>query len=269
MHLSVNDINMHIEVAGDGPPLLLLHGFTGAASNWGPFISSWSQRFKVIRVDLIGHGVTDAPTDTKRYSMMQAVCDMVSVLDKLSIEKASILGYSMGGRLALATAVRYPERINALLLESSSPGLRTEQERRDRVQRDEALANCIEQDGVGSFIDRWEKLPLFATQREQDRDILRHQRMKNNPTGLAGSLRGMGTGAQESLWGALLSLHLPVRLVAGALDDKFCGIAGEMDHALPNSQVITVPDAGHAVHVEKPRSFDKIVMKCFYKIVRG
>lgn len=219
----------------------------------------------IISVDLMGHGQTDSPKSAERYNMKQAADDLISILDQLSIDKSYVLGYSMGGRLALATAVYYPERMNALLLESSSPGLRTQKERRQRVEKDEALAEGIEKNGMVSFINHWEKLPLFKTQSKQARERLRGQRLRNNPTGLANSLRGMGTGAQDSFWAELSTLHVPVLLVVGDLDQKFCGIAREMDRSLPNSHIITVPEAGHAVHVEHPRFFDKIVQEWIIK----
>lgn len=259
MKLTINHIAMHIEVAGTGPPLLLLHGFTGAGANWEAFLSSWERSFQVIMVDLIGHGETEAPTQASRYTMKNTVRDLVAMLDALSIESAYVLGYSMGGRAALAMAVEYPERVRALLLESSSPGLRTAQERHARIQKDEQQAAYIEANGVAPFVYEWEKLPLFATQSEAVKQSLRQQRLQNTPTGLANSLRGMGTGAQDSFWEKLPMLNVPVLLVVGGLDQKFRGIAKEMDQSLPNSHIMTVPEAGHTVHMEKQQLFGKIV----------
>ena len=268
MEVIVNNLLMNVEIAGSGPPLLLLHGFTGSSENWEPFVSSWKRYFQVIAPDLIGHGKTEAPTEMNRYAMEQAADDLAALLDQLAIDQAHVLGYSMGGRLALAFAVHHPNRIQSLQLESSSPGLKSDSERRERIERDEALAKRIEQGGVEAFVEEWEKVPLFATQSKNDREKLRKQRKENREMGLGGSLRGMGTGAQTPLWKALEKVTAPVHLVVGELDLKFRRIAEDMKKSLPHAQLTMVSGAGHAVHVEQSRFFDKIVMEWLNNIER-
>ncbi|HEU5139274.1 MAG TPA: 2-succinyl-6-hydroxy-2,4-cyclohexadiene-1-carboxylate synthase [Bacillales bacterium] len=259
MDVSVNDIHMHIEMAGIGQSMVVLHGFTGSSSNWQSFFPSWSRDLQVIAPDLIGHGRSSAPEDAGRYTMDKAADDLAALLDQLEVQKAYVLGYSMGGRLALTFAIRHPDRVLSLLLESSSPGLESEQKRKERMERDEALADRIEQIGVEAFVNEWEKVPLFATQSAEIRKQLRIQRLQNRERGLAGSLRGMGTGAQRPLWQKLSSLEMPVKLVVGEWDHKFCRIAEEMNERLPDGDIVTVPNAGHTIHVEQSRFFDKIV----------
>ncbi|HET7628936.1 MAG TPA: 2-succinyl-6-hydroxy-2,4-cyclohexadiene-1-carboxylate synthase [Bacillales bacterium] len=263
MNIVVNGLLMHVETAGDGPPLAALHGFTGASAAWEPFLSDWSRRFRVIAPDLIGHGQSGAPRNADRYSMERFTDDFARLLDVLGEDRICLLGYSMGGRAALAFACRYPEKVHALLLESSSPGLKTTAERKERKAKDHALADKIIAEGVESFVQAWEALPLFASQSEMQRSALRKQRLSNNEIGLANSLRGMGTGAQRSYWDELERLSFPVRLIVGEKDRKFAGIAEEMAQRLPNASVVQVENAGHAVHVEQPRIFDKMVVEFF------
>lgn len=263
MRILVNDIHMNVRVEGEGPPLLLLHGFTGALSNWDAFFPEWRRYFTVIAADIIGHGETDAPEEASRFSMRQATNDLAVLLDKLGFERVNVLGYSMGGRLALAFACHYPEKVNRLMLESSSPGLKTEKERSERVAKDEALADWIEKNGVKAFVEEWGKIPLFSTQSEAAQRALRKQRLRNRAAGLAGSLRGMGTGTQESYWNHLEQLNLPVCLVVGEWDEKFRNFAEQMEPLLPNAVIQTVSAAGHAVHVEQPRIFGTIVVEYF------
>ncbi|HET7656881.1 MAG TPA: alpha/beta fold hydrolase, partial [Bacillales bacterium] len=187
MYLPLNDLKMHVKIEGEGHPLLVLHGFTGSSVTWAPFFLSWQRSYQVIAPDLIGHGQTDSPKRTERYTMNRAVEDLVSLLDKLGIAKTRLLGYSMGGRLGLAFAASYPERVASLLLESSSPGLETETERLQRVKRDEALADQIVQDGIEAFVEKWENVPLFSTQSDEIKASLREQRLQNRRGGLAGS----------------------------------------------------------------------------------
>ncbi|TLS39006.1 2-succinyl-6-hydroxy-2,4-cyclohexadiene-1-carboxylate synthase [Pseudalkalibacillus caeni] len=262
MKIEVNGLQMNVEIAGDGPALLLLHGFTGSSENWTPFLESWTKDFKVIMPDLIGHGKSEAPIYPDRYEMDQAVEDIMALLDRLQIDKTHVLGYSMGGRLALTLATSFPERINTLLLESSSPGLANDEERRQRVEKDENIADSIMEKGVEDFVLKWENIPLFDTQKrlsEEIRRSVRQQRMVNSACGLANNLKGMGTGKQRPLWNELESLNIPVFLLVGELDRKFCNIAEKMLESLPDAKLIRFPDTGHAIHVEDPRFFGRIV----------
>lgn len=254
---------MHYEVveAGQGEPVLLLHGFTGSSANWQAHIDVFASELRVLAVDLPGHGATDAPPELERYYMETVAGDLIALLDTLAISKVHLSGYSMGGRLALYTAIHYPERVQSLILESASPGLETDAERLARVRSDEALARKIEQQGVAAFIREWEQLPLFATQSELMKQQLHELRLQNRAEGLANSLRGMGTGVQPSLWGKLPELRLPVLLLAGALDTKFTGIARKMQTLLPHAELQVVPDVGHTIHLENPTYFDLAVLE--------
>lgn len=147
-------------------------------------------------------------------------------------------------------------------MESASPGLRTEEERHERRVQDARLADRIRKEGIRDFIGYWENIPLFQSQGnlpEQIRTRIRNQRMANSIVGLANSLNGMGTGSQPSWWGELGNLKMPVLLLTGELDQKFCRIAEEMSKALPNVHWKSVKNAGHAIHVEKPELFGTIV----------
>ena len=164
---------------------------------------------RIIALDLLGHGQSDAPDDAKRYSIEHCQKDILAALQELGVNKgqAIILGYSMGGRIALYTA--FSGFFRALILESASPGLEDPAEREERRASDEALAASIEREGVPAFIERWERLPLFASQRTlpfECREALHRQRLQNNATGLAQSLRGVGTGVQPSLYAQLPTL---------------------------------------------------------------
>lgn len=264
MDLYVNGVHFQVEVEGEGPTLLLLHGFTGSRITWEPYLASWTRHFQVVRLDLIGHGESEAPSDPARYRMNRAVADLTGILDRLQISRAHVLGYSMGGRLALSLAASAPARVKTLLLESSSPGLKTDAERRARQERDEALAAWVEREGLEVFVRYWERIPLFATQAnlpEKVRRGIQKERLAQRAHGLANSLRGMGTGAQPSWWGHLGEIPCPVLLITGELDAKFCRIAEEMKSQFSRCQWRSVSAVGHAVHVEAPRIFDTIVME--------
>ncbi|MFC4619597.1 2-succinyl-6-hydroxy-2,4-cyclohexadiene-1-carboxylate synthase [Camelliibacillus cellulosilyticus] len=267
MKASAGGIAISVDVRGSGQPLLLLHGFTGSKATWAPFLDRWSQRYQTIAVDLVGHGETEAPDAVDLYTMEAAANQLASLLSHLKVSKAHVLGYSMGGRLALYLAIYRPELVANVLLESASPGLSAAGDRFDRIRRDEALADSIIADGVAAFVRQWEKQPLFASQSSLPAEAklrLEKERLSQTPLGLANSLRGMGTGRQPSLWEKLNICRSPVWLVAGELDTKFTEIADRMAERLPNAEKIIVKGAGHAVHLEKPEIFGKIVYEDFF-----
>jgi 2-succinyl-6-hydroxy-2,4-cyclohexadiene-1-carboxylate synthase len=264
MRLDINGIALNVEQAGQGCPLLLLHGFTGSAAGWAPYAFALARSARTIAVDLIGHGESDAPADADRYRMERCVEDLVSLLDALHIDRADVLGYSMGGRVALHLASVARSRIRALVLESASPGITDAAGRRARLAADAELAQVIERDGVEAFVDRWERMPLFATQASLPRDgraRLRAQRLKNRAIGLANSLRGMGVGQQTPLWDSLFGIGAPTLLLAGTLDQNYRELARAMAAAMPNARVVVVPDAGHNVHLEQPAAFLRLVQE--------
>jgi 2-succinyl-6-hydroxy-2,4-cyclohexadiene-1-carboxylate synthase len=265
LDILVHGVNYHVEITGreEGSSLLLLHGFTGSTKTWEPFMEIWKDHFKIIAVDLIGHGLSDSPADDRRYTMEHTIQDLNFILDQLGIKKTHVLGYSMGGRVAIAFAGHFPQKIISLILESTSPGLPTEEERSARRMQDEALADEIEQKGLVAFVQKWENLPLFATQKKLPQSIqnkIRKQRLSQSPQGLANSLRGMGTGHQPSYWSKLHSFHFPVLVLAGDEDPKYCQIAHKMAEVLPQSQVKIIPGAGHTIHLEKSQLFAKVVL---------
>ncbi|RRR75058.1 MAG: 2-succinyl-6-hydroxy-2,4-cyclohexadiene-1-carboxylate synthase [Candidatus Viridilinea halotolerans] len=245
-----------------GLPLLLLHGFTGSSAEWRPVLPYWEGQHTLVAPDLIGHGQSPAPTDPTCYTMERCVTDLLALLDALGLARVALLGYSMGGRVALHLAAAAPERVARLILASASPGLATAQERAARISSDNALAAQIEQQGLVWFVDHWAAIPLFASQAAlpaATRAELRARRLRGTPHGYANSLRGMGTGQQASLWDHLPALTMPTLLLSGQLDVKFMAINARMATLLPHARHVIVPQAGHAIHLEQPAAFAELV----------
>jgi 2-succinyl-6-hydroxy-2,4-cyclohexadiene-1-carboxylate synthase len=263
MGIQIDDIELHVERRGSGPPLLLLHGFTGSAAEWAGLAPRLAQLREVIAVDLIGHGRSSAPADPARYTMEHCVVDLLALLDELGHERVELLGYSMGGRAALQLAVAAPGRVRSLILESASPGIADEAERAARVASDEELAARIEREGLEWFVEHWAAIPLFASQaalHHEERAALRERRLGGTARGYANSLRGMGAGRQPSLWARLPELTMPALLVSGELDVKYLAIAERAAALLPAGRHAIVRDAGHTVHLEQPEAFADLVV---------
>ncbi len=258
MRVQMADVTLQVARRGQGVPLVLLHGFTGSAAQWGDVLDGLAARYDVYAVDLVGHGLSDAPHDAVRYGFEACIDDLARLLDALGLGRVHVLGYSMGGRLALGFALRQRDRVDHLVLESASPGIADERERRARRLQDETLADQIQRDGVERFVEAWMAQPLFASQRAVAPERLaaaRRLRLRNCAHGLANSLRGMGAGVQPSLWNALPDLDAPTLLVVGERDEKFSRIAERMAERLPRARRVQIGSAGHATHFERPEEF--------------
>jgi 2-succinyl-6-hydroxy-2,4-cyclohexadiene-1-carboxylate synthase len=254
-HVALGDgVRLHVTTSGTGPPLVLLHGFTGSTRSWEP-LAPFLDGFTTIAIDLPGHGGSESPSDPTRYALRRFADDLVKVLDAVRVQRAALLGYSLGGRAALHAALAYPDRVSALVLESTSPGIDDSAERAARIQSDTALAGTIERGGIRAFVDQWERLPLWSSQAslpDAVRARLRSQRLANQPRGLSNSLRGAGAGAAPSVLGQVGALRVPTLLVTGALDPKYTTIARTLEAAIDGARVAVIADAGHAVHLEQP-----------------
>lgn len=250
--------------AGHGDPLILFHGFTGAHTSWLPFIEEWAKECHVIAIDLPGHGRTGVPNALDYYTMEQIARDLSQWMELNHLAPIHLLGYSMGGRFALYFATAYPDLVQSIILESASPGLKTAEEQAERKQRDDGLADQIESKGIEWFVDFWESLSLWDSQKqlpESLRQQLRQQRLSNHPGGLAHSLRGMGTGVMPNLWDQISRLDVPVQLIVGAEDKKFVGINQSMMSIIPKANFTLIEGAGHTVHLEKPNLFSNQVLQ--------
>lgn len=243
--------------------LLLLHGFTGSGENWAEQTSFFrAAGLRVLSPDLPGHGA-NLPATSDDYTMEAAAAQLDGLLERENSGPVYLLGYSMGGRLALYFALHYPEKVRSLLLESASPGLATAEERATRRASDDALAERIEREGISAFVAFWESLPLWKSQEKLPALIrlwLHEKRLQNDSRGLAESLRQMGTGAQPSLWTRLGELAMPVLLLTGAEDEKFVAIARQMAGTIPHARLRIVPGAGHTVHLEQAAAFQAAVL---------
>jgi len=247
---------LYAEVAGRGPRLVLVHGFTQTGRSWGPVAADLPGDHEVVRVDAPGHG----------HSALLAT-DMVEGARLLGEVggPATYIGYSMGARLCLHLALAQPQRVTALVLLGGTAGIEDAVARAARRRDDEALAVELERVGVAEFVRRWLARPLFIGLDEGAAGM--RARLENTVTGLAASLRLAGTGAQESLWSRLSELAMPVLAVAGERDDVFLARAEAMAVAIgPNAEVAVVPGAGHAAHSEAPEAFLAIVRRFLARV---
>ena len=262
--ISLRDgLRLRVGTVGNGDPVLLIHGFTGCIQAWGPVIlSTLAQAHKVIAVDLLGHGASDKPSDSRRYALQKMIEDLESVLDAFGIRSAAWIGYSMGGRVALGAAIERPDRVGSLILESASPGLNSEAERIERRSADASLAQRILNRGMEEFVGYWTDLPLFASQKrlpDRTRRAIRERRMQNSREGLAACLKGLGTGSQPCFWNRLHEIQVPTLFISGKEDSKFAATASKMRKLVSDASVCVVEQTGHTIHLERPEEWLRVV----------
>lgn len=251
----------------DSPPLLLLHGFLGGMEDWMGAAQSLAKDFHVLAVNLPGHGPGWRGWAVEVQGMAACAAGIVAGLDAVGIRHCDLVGYSMGGRLALYLAVHYPERFTHLVIESASPGLDTPEKRKTRAAQDGALASQLAAMAPRSpefraFLEEWYDQPLFASlkQHPEMRAILVAQRHAHgNPALLARSIRALGTGVQPDLWPALSEFATPTLLITGELDRKFSIIAEDMCRACPAMAMEVLSGCGHNVHLENPSAWLTVV----------
>jgi len=251
------DVTLHVELLGEGRPVVVLHGFTGDASTMLELAQQLAVARHVIIPEMVGHGGSSIPDHVGAYGVEQMAAHVSTLCDRLGQSEFDLVGYSMGGRVALTLACSQPSRVRSLSLIGASAGLASEGERLSRRQADGALADRLESDGLHDFVDDWLRGPLFATQNRRGTEHMakaRDQRLANDPHGLAMSLRGGGTGAMEPLHDRLVDCDVPTLVIAGADDPKFSAIAESLAEAMPNAEVASIAHAGHAAHIEKPEA---------------
>lgn len=170
-----------------------------------------------------------------------------------------LVGYSMGGRLALHVALRRPAGIGALVLVGASAGIEDEALRAERREADERLAGWIERRSIEEVVDAWERLPVFASQSPELREALRPGRLSHDPAELAALLRTAGQGVLPPVWDRLGEVDRPVLLVAGEADDAYVQEVYSMQPLFPRASARLVPGAGHAPQLEAPDAFAAIL----------
>ena len=216
--------------------MILVHGFTQTADSWGPVIAALPPDVDALAVEV---------PEARDFDTTAAVIGARG-------DRATYVGYSMGGRLCLALALDRPDLVQSLVLVSASPGIADERERATRRATDEQLAHDVERDGIDAFLNRWLAQPLFASLPRELAGV-DERRRGNSVERITHQLRALGQGAQPSLWDRLPELLMPVLLVTGAYDRKYRDLAATMAAAIgDNARTATVATAGHALHLEQP-----------------
>lgn len=234
--LERSDVSLHYESVGEGPLILLSHGFGATAQMWQPQFASLSERYQTLAWDLRGHGQSGSPEDPAQYSLEACIEDLGALLDAAGEERAVIGGHSLGGYLSLAFADRYPERVRALLLVGTGPGFKRDEPRQGWNANATKQAEKLEARGLDAFPKS--HMDWAGTHR--------------SAAGLARAARGMLAQTDARVYEALARVKTPTLVLVGADDRAFLQAADVMEGKIAGAQKIVIPDAGHAVNVDQP-----------------
>lgn len=240
-----NGVKIHYEVYGDGPALILTHGYSSTSAMWEGQIEALSKHHKLVLWDMRGHGKSDYPADPNAYSEALTIGDIAALLDQIGTRRAIVGGLSLGGYMSLAFYRTHPERVAALLIIDTGPGFKKDEARAAWNKRAHETAERFERDGLSV---------LKSLSRE--RSSVTHR----DATGLALAARGMLTQRDASVMEVLPEIAVPSLIVVGADDTPFLAASDYMAAKIPGAKKVVIPSAGHAVNIDQPQAFIDAVL---------
>ena len=241
------------------PLCVFLHGWMGSHSDWEPIVSQMPIEMSYLLLDLPGHGKS-VPIPPQESLDFDNLAD--SLHEHLQeYQRYTLVGYSMGGRLALYYTLKYPHAVDSLILESCQPGIQEPEARLSRATLDTQRAEQIVEAGLSQFVEHWYKAPLFRSLHQQPNQLkqLQRRREQNHESSMARTIRELSPGRQPSLWNHLSSLSAPTLLLTGKQDPKYPTLMQLMHKQIPHSHLKIEPHAGHNVHLETPEAWQRIV----------
>jgi pimeloyl-ACP methyl ester carboxylesterase len=238
-------VNIHYEVYGSGPPLILTHGYSSTSAMWKGQVEALSKQHKLVLWDMRGHGQSDYPADPAAYSEALTVGDIAALHDEVGADKAVVGGLSLGGYMSLAFYRAYPERVSALLIIDTGPGFKKDDARDGWNKRALDTADRFDREGFAV---------LKSLSRE--RSTVSHR----DASGLARAARGMLTQRDARVIELLPDIKVPSLVVVGADDAPFLAASDYMAAKIPAAKKVVIPAAGHAVNIDQPQAFIEAVL---------
>jgi len=241
------------QVRHELPSLLMLHGFMGSGCVFEHILDGLCEFCNPITIDLLGHGKSEKVYDPEQYREDKQIADILELAGTIEFSDIFLYGYSMGGRLALKTALEAPEFFTGLILESTTCGIERKSERAERRKEDKRRAEEIQQD-FDSFLSRWSKSELFSSDPETNpplKDRYKQIQKNQDPKAIAASITGFSTGNMQPVKKQLRNFPVPVLLLAGSRDEKYTDINNTMAQLFTTAEFKKLK-AGHRVHLDNP-----------------
>lgn len=242
-HIERDGVKIHCEAEGEGPAVLLSHGYQASGNMWRGQVQALKNRYRVISWDMRGHAGSDSPDDQDAYSEETTVDDMAAILNAEEIEQAVVGGHSLGGYMSLAFHLKYPQRVRALMLFGTGPGYRNPDGRAEWNKTAEQRAAELEQRG------------LEALGRGAEVKVSGHR----SAEGLAKAARGMLAQFDARVIESLDQIQVPTLTLVGAKDRAFLNATDYLANKIANSTRAVIDDAGHAANLHQPEAFNEAV----------
>lgn len=257
-------VNLAYLDAGIGPPIIFVHEFAGDLRSWLPQIQALSRRFRCIAYNARGYAPSDVPTDPKAYGWQFAVSDLIALMDHLAIDKAHIVGLSMGGYAVVSAGYLHPDRILSIGVCSAGSGS-VSVGREEMIRSSLALADQIERDGIRSGIHAYARAPSRLPFLEKDPagfDTFFEQFASHDALGSALTLRGF-QAARPSLLDKgpeLARINAPVMMMLGDRDSGCVEPTLFMWRTIPGATLAVLPNSGHCINLEEPDTFNRLLL---------
>jgi pimeloyl-ACP methyl ester carboxylesterase len=253
--MSGSGSELHVEVTGSGPSLLLAHGFGGSARNFRPQVKALRGAFRVIVYDARGHARSFAPEAAADYTPECFVADLGRALDRAGAERAVVGGLSMGAGVALRFALAHPLRVQGLVLASFPAPASLGQ---GIASQAAAFARALDQDGLEAAGARF----VWGESPSRDAALVRQGFMEHQPRALAHVLRELiaKQPSVEALAPQLAGVEQPTLLLAGESDTPSVATSRALAAALPRARLEIIPGAGHVVNLQRPGAFNAALL---------
>jgi pimeloyl-ACP methyl ester carboxylesterase len=245
-YLTRDGVKLYYETHGEGPVILLTHGYSATSQMWRGQIAALSAKNKLVTWDMRGHGQSDYPEALSEYSEEATVADMAALLEHVGAKKAIIGGLSLGGYMSLAFHLKHPERVRALLIIDTGPGYRKDEARDGWNRNSLKTAERLEKEGLNSL---------------QSGSAERATAMHRNAIGLAKAARGMLTQRDARVINSLPEIKVPSLVLVGDKDTPFLAAADYMSAKIPNASKAVIANAGHASNIDQPEAFNQALTK--------
>ncbi|HWU26599.1 MAG TPA: alpha/beta fold hydrolase [Rhizomicrobium sp.] len=244
--LDRDGVKIYYEVYGEGPPLLLTHGFASSSHMWAGQREAFGNQFRLITWDMRGHGRSDYPADEAAYSQAATVSDMAAILDHVGAKTAILGGHSLGGYMSLAFRLAHPERVRGLLIISTGPGFNTDEAREGWNTHALRTADFFEREGLA---------------RLSESSVEARTAPHRDASGVAHAARGMLTQHDASVINSLPEITVPALVIVGANDKPLLATSDYVASKIPGAKKVVIAGSGHAANIDQPEAFNKAVLE--------
>lgn len=269
-YVNSDGVRLYYEECGQGSPVLFVHEMAGDARSWRPQMRYFSRRHRCIAFNARGYPPSDVPENDDAYSQAQAAEDVANVLKELEIERAHVVGLSMGSFAALHFGLRYPQMALSLVVAGCGHGSAKDRQTQFRADA-ERLAEQVEAEGMAPAASAYAVNASRVQFQNKDPEgwaEWREQFAEHSAKGTAMTLRNV-QGRRPSLLdleSGIASLRVPVLLIAGDEDDPALDITLWLKRTLPGAGLSLFPKTGHTVNLEEPARFNGVLQDFFWRV---